>query len=358
MKKTALKKILKYLLVDVAAYALFMGIFIAIFYLVPYEMKSDGTILADENEMATFAIPGEKTGDNENSNGTKKSKRTPGSKGSGRTKGGSNVERGNTDTEDIASDESQVSQTIQSDTKDTVLHTYSGENSSITVTRKVMGSGSDTVTYYVADVYVSSMNYFKTAIANDTYGTNIKQDAIDIAENNNAILAITGDSYGNNTTGIVVRNGVLYRTDENEADVCILYTDGTMETYTADEFDSAQILEKDVWQAWCFGPELLDGSGNVLSEFKSTSYISGEHPRAAIGYVEPGHYVLVIVDGRNEGYSKGATLSELAAIMAKEGCVTAYNLDGGGSASMVYEGEYVNQSSSRDISDIIYIPVS
>lgn len=233
---------------------------------------------------------------------------------------------------------------------------YTLENTGFTITKKETGSGSDKVTYYVADIYVKSLSYFKTAFAKDTYGTNVKEDAITIAENNNAVLAITGDSYGNNTTGIVVRNGVLYRTEENEADICILYTDGTMETCTAKEFDSERVLDEQVWQAWCFGPELLDGEGNILEEFNSTSYLSENHPRAAIGYVSPGHYVFVIVDGRDEGYSRGVTLSELAAIMAMEGCVSAYNLDGGGSASMVYMGEYVNQSSSRDITDIIYIP--
>ena len=60
---------------------------------------------------------------------------------------------------------------------------------------------------------------------------------------------------------------------------------------------------------------------------------------------------------RQDGYSAGATMSQLAALMQEEGCQTAYNLDGGKSAVMVYDGKQVSQpiGAGRTISDIIYI---
>ena len=76
---------------------------------------------------------------------------------------------------------------------------------------------------------------------------------------------------------------------------------------------------------------------------------------------EPGHYLFVLVDGRDEGYSKGATFPELAEIMVNEGCSVAYNLDGGRSAVMAAEMDgqiaHVNQpyKNGRGISDIIYV---
>lgn len=128
-----------------------------------------------------------------------------------------------------------------------------------------------------------------------------------------------------------------------------------MKTYTAEEFDAEEIWAEGVWQAWCFGPGLLDEDGSILSDFVSTTYLSERHPRVALGYIAPGHYIMMVVDGRAEGYSRGVSLSELAALMSLENCVTAFNLDGGGSASMVFDGKYINRSESRDISDIIYV---
>lgn len=380
------KRILKMFLFDVLGYVLAMGIFLAIFYLVPYDLEADGTKVGSSEDMAQFDVPvkfaydasegqtssesDEETSDTSKSDNSSddstdgsldKSDKGMSNKPSGKGNKshgsfGFNGNHDNLGTEEIEADESEAEEMANADAAVALLEEYSTDNVYMTIERKVVGSGNDTVTYYVADVYVSSLEYLRTALADGEYGTNIKQDVDDIASDNNAIFAITGDSYGNNTTGIVIRDGILYRDDENDADVCLLYTDGTMKTFTAAEFDEESVKEDNVWQAWCFGPALLDGEGNVLSEFTTTTYLSEAHPRVAIGYVAPGHYVFVVVDGRDEGYSRGATLSELAAIMQKEGCLTAYNLDGGGSSSMLYDGEYVNKSTGRDISDIIYIP--
>lgn len=139
--------------------------------------------------------------------------------------------------------------------------------------------------------------------------------------------------------------------------MCVLFTDGTMQTYSPSEYDSDAVIAKGAWQAWNFGPALLDGSGNVLETFNTTKYLNSANPRSAIGCVSAGHYIFVTVDGRNEGYSKGATLSELAAIMSDEGCMSAFNLDGGKSAMMYFNKSIVNapDGGGRDLSDIIYI---
>jgi exopolysaccharide biosynthesis protein len=77
-----------------------------------------------------------------------------------------------------------------------------------------------------------------------------------------------------------------------------------------------------------------------------------------VGVITENHLVFVVVDGRNEGYSKGVTMTELADIMTSLGATTAYNLDGGGSATMYFNGEVINQPSNggeRATSDILYI---
>ena len=77
-----------------------------------------------------------------------------------------------------------------------------------------------------------------------------------------------------------------------------------------------------------------------------------------MGWVETNHLKLVVVDGRSEGYSRGVTMTELAQIMADLGCACAYNIDGGGSSAMYFNGSIINQPSNggeRDTSDILYI---
>ena len=81
-------------------------------------------------------------------------------------------------------------------------------------------------------------------------------------------------------------------------------------------------------------------------------------PRTAIGQVDANHYVLVVADGRRDGWSdKGMTLQELQQVFVEQGCKVAYNLDGGGSATMILGSERVNKTSGsreRDVSDIVY----
>ena len=74
--------------------------------------------------------------------------------------------------------------------------------------------------------------------------------------------------------------------------------------------------------------------------------------------IDANHLVFVVVDGRSEGYSRGATLPELAQIMLDLGAATAYNLDGGGSSTMYFNGSVINQPSNRGeraTSDILYV---
>ena len=63
-------------------------------------------------------------------------------------------------------------------------------------------------------------------------------------------------------------------------------------------------------------------------------------------------------DGRRDGWSdKGMTLQELQQVFVEQGCKVAYNLDGGGSATMVLGDQRVNKTSGsreRDVSDIVY----
>lgn len=210
------------------------------------------------------------------------------------------------------------------------------------------------VTYYVADVYIASIYNFKTALANDTYGRGFTQTTPVMSKNNNAILAMNGDFYGFREQGIVVRNGMVYRTEIWD-DACVLYYNGVMETYSASEFDMKTAIDNGAWQAWSFGPAFLDKDGKAITRFEST--INGLHPRSAIGYYEPGHYCFVAIDGRQTGHSVGMSFEDMAKLFENLGCKAAYNLDGGKTSVMAFMHKVYNSpyEGGRKCSDIVFI---
>ena len=358
-----------------------IGTFMLFDYVMPHSANTKGTVVADiENtSKASFELPNtEDKHDRENDNISEDSSEVESSdfqesdfpavdsadssskaEPKKRKKHHEHTEENwydNTDTTEYNADKNLVESVLNADVQTERLNTNESDDAVIYIDKQWFGEGDDRITYYTTDIYVSSIDVLKTGLAKDTYGKNIKDSIFNMASQNNAVFAVNGDFYGNSEEGIVVRNGIKYRDNLNDVDICVLFTNGEMKTYTYEEFDTEKVLAQGVWQAWCFGPMLLDGNGGVLESFNTTTYLNSANPRSAIGYIEPGHYKIVTVDGRDPGYSKGATMSELAAIMADEGCTTAYNLDGGCSAMMVYEGELVNiPDRGREISDIIYI---
>jgi exopolysaccharide biosynthesis protein len=215
-------------------------------------------------------------------------------------------------------------------------------------------------TIHVADVQLSSAEYLKTAFANDTYGKNVTQTTSDIAAANKAILAINGDYYGVQEKGYVIRNGVLYRDQAGENDVLCIYGDGSMKIADPSAVTAQELLDQGVWQAFSFGPGLVADGQIPISLDTEVGRAKASNPRTAIGIIYDLHYVFVVSDGRSDE-SEGLSLYELATFMQELGVKTAYNLDGGGSSTMYFNGDVVNNPSSgfrddeRKVSDIIYI---
>ena len=230
-------------------------------------------------------------------------------------------------------------------------NSYTSPDISITVNEV----NEENLTYYVADIYVRDITCFQTALAENTYGSGFRDSIEDMAVLNNALLAVNGDYYGNTTEGVVIRNGVIYRANPTNCDVCVLYYDGSMKVMPGSSFSVEEAVEDGAWQAWTFGPALLDAGGNPITAFASTSRITNANPRTAIGYYEPGHYCLVVVDGRGE--SSGISLPWLSRLFDTLGCTVAYNLDGGNSSIMVWGNEVINNPSGggRESSDALLI---
>ena len=231
--------------------------------------------------------------------------------------------------------------------------TYKSGNINLTL-NKVEDREKD-LTYYTIDVYVRDLKYFKTAFANDTFGRGNTDETVNIANAHNAVAAISGDYCSNHASGLVIRNGELFREELSDQDVLVMFQDGSMETYSRRDLDVESVIARGAYQSWAFGPMLLDANGQPMTEFNSN--VNRANPRSAIGYYEPGHYVFLLVDGRQPGYSSGLTMQEMSQLFYDMGCKVAYNLDGGQSAVMAYEGKVANKpyNGGRSISDIIYI---
>ncbi|WP_379130251.1 phosphodiester glycosidase family protein [Paenibacillus sp. sgz500958] len=241
---------------------------------------------------------------------------------------------------------------------------YSTDDMSISIDQVVTGTGSDQITYYVADVQVSDASLIQSAFADNSFGTNITEDTSEIAADHNAIFAINGDYYGFRSDGVIIRNGVLYR-NEPAREAVALYKDGTMASYEEEEVSADTLLANGVLQTLSFGPALIK-SGEMVQDLENikidTNFgnrsISNSNPRTGIGMISPNHYVFVVVDGRSDE-SRGMTLDEFAQLFADLGATEAYNLDGGGSSTMVFNGRVVNnpqgKQEERGVSDILYL---
>ena len=217
-------------------------------------------------------------------------------------------------------------------------------------------------TIYIADVVINDADYLKTAFANNAYGKNITATTSEIAKNNKAILAINGDYYGVQNSGYVLKNYKLYRNIPvyNKEDL-VIYSDGSFEIINESEVSAEELVKKGVKEIFSFGPALISNGNIVVSQNDEVGKAMASNPRTAIGIIDKNHYVFVVSDGRTNE-SVGLSLYELASVMKEYGVKTLYNLDGGGSSSMYFNGNLINKPTTngrtikeREVSDIVYI---
>ena len=242
--------------------------------------------------------------------------------------------------------------------------------------------------WYVTDIKMDpEQETFRALLADGSRvpGHNF-QDPLTIAEDNNAIFAITDDNYGYRWSrstrdkvekyeqGAVVRDGDIKSADKPTdkyydfppLDVLAYYPDGTIKLFYAEEHDAQWFVDDGVQSTWVFGPILLkDGEVNQRVYDKDT-YVYTEYnvkePRQAIGYYEPGHYVVITAKGRSDD-SDGVVIQWMIDEMQKLGVTDAFNLDGGYTTVLYFMGEAVNKkenvrrSGLREVSSVLGIGV-
>ena len=237
---------------------------------------------------------------------------------------------------------------------------YKDDNISINLSETTVNN----TQVYVADITVTSSDYLKTAFAQNAFGTNVTAKTSETAADNNAILAVNGDYYGANSTGYVIRNGVVYRDtvreNSNNGDLAI-YKDGSFKIIYEDQISADQLVKDGVVNLLAFGPALVENSEIAVGTNEEVGQAMASNPRTAIGIIDENHYIIVVSDGRTSE-SKGLSLYQMAEVMKSYGVKTAYNLDGGGSSTLYFNGQVINKPttggnriSERAVSDIVYI---
>lgn len=213
---------------------------------------------------------------------------------------------------------------------------------------------------YIADVKVYDMTALCAAYAYDTFESKRRESPSDMAQRSDAVFAINGDYYSYRSDGIIVRNGKLDR-NRPSREMLAIFSDGHMEILDEHEADMDALLEKGLLHTFSFGPALVK-DGKAIEDF-SNSKVKNSNPRTGVGQIEPGHFVFVVVDGRQEN-THGMTLAEFSKVFEDLGCTLAYNFDGGASSTMVFMGEHINSpsgnlaveaGSERAVSDILFL---
>ena len=231
------------------------------------------------------------------------------------------------------------------DTGEDADFSYQSDELRIAITRYVNPHDPDIhEVYYVADIWIKNIKYFRTGFGRGQFNTG-REDGEAFATREHAILAVNGSM----NNGLTIHNGQQFKkvqTPKYIPGICILYQDGSMKVFNlkVDKFNFAQEQKKGIVHAWQFGPALVQ-NGQISEEFplKGT-----RHPRIMVGYYEPGHYVIVAVDGRNQKKAIGMNNYEMAQLMYELGCQEAMNFDGGTSAMMVFMGVCISNPSGVD----------
>ena len=232
-------------------------------------------------------------------------------------------------------------------------------NETTTTSQSASSSGANTATLNTATAYEDD----NKAISIETYGRNVKAKTSTTAQSVNAVLAVNGDYYGARDAGYVIRNGQLLRSDSQDANQedLVIYQDGSFEIIREGDITVQELLNKGAVQVLSFGPALIENSQVAVDSADEVGKAMASNPRTAIGIIDDKHYVLVVSDGRTNE-SKGLSLKELADFMKELKVTTAYNLDGGGSSTMYFNGQIINKPTTnghnieeREVSDIVYL---
>lgn len=215
--------------------------------------------------------------------------------------------------------------------------------------------------YWVCHVQTFSPAQLCSALCGGTYGEPRATVSEEIAVHN-GVIGINGSGFsyssGKPAPGkTMIKGKKVYEDVYSNGNIMCVTGDGGMFTAAAG-LTTKQLLKRNVKDTYCFGPTLIEGGKKYPISRSGDFRQTYRYPRTAVGMVSPGEYYLVVVQGKGAGGSDGMTYGELQKVFLDLGCDYAYNLDGGGSVTLVFKGRVVNTltdaSGERPCGDILY----
>ncbi|QEK11267.1 phosphodiester glycosidase family protein [Crassaminicella thermophila] len=218
---------------------------------------------------------------------------------------------------------------------------------------------------YIAKIKLFDPTAFKVVLAKDKLGAS--ETTSQAAKRTNAILAINGGGFYRekkngkvytHLIGNTVIDGKLVEPfNPYPGDLFFAGINKKGQVIGTVPHKEEDLMELDPYQGVSFLPVLLkDGKKLELPpEWKKT-----RHPRTIIGKYANDDLIVIVIDGRQGNWSIGITLERLQDKLLELGVKEAYNLDGGGSSAMYYDGKILNKpSDGRErpvVNNIVIMP--
>ena len=223
--------------------------------------------------------------------------------------------------------------------------------------------------YWVATVKLQDASQMRT-LSDKGFDKSARVKGLSLASRAHPVMAINGDFYCYRGDQFVLRQGKLY-VDLliGERDLLAIDEDGDFHVYhnpRKEDLESRMVDEdtkeyivngKKIINAMHFGPILVE-NGQLNTQYEKRSDMAADQPRQrmAIAQVGPLEYKCICCAGPSRG-SEGLTLDEFAKVVYNQNVQVAYNLDGGDSTMMIFNGKRINDpadNTNRVIGDIIY----
>lgn len=231
--------------------------------------------------------------------------------------------------------------------------------SSISIDLKRYTDVENTLVWFEGDIHTTDETPMTAYLSNPDgkYPGKAYANPMTLARENQVVLAITDDHFGDRWNGgvrpgVIVRNGKIiqdYTFQDGQGkfpnlEVLAVFQDGSMKTFKSDAHTAQEYIDMGVVNTYAFGPILVE-NGQLSEYMLRDEYYTFREPRCSIGMIEPHHYFLLVAKGRTSD-SKGVYLTWLADKMLEKGVVEGFNLDGGGTAALMFMGKMLNKSTN------------
>ncbi len=238
--------------------------------------------------------------------------------------------------------------------------TYEDPTISVSIVQKRYSGEHSDCDYWVADIKIAHASQLRTMAANGFDDFVTEEFGSVIAKRVNAVLAIDGDYFTYTGEGYILRQGELFlNVLKGRRDILLVDEDGDFHIvrYARNGDIGDTVDGKKIINAFYFGPALIQ-DGQIIwdMDLRDDMMAKEGRQRMCIAQVGPLEYKCICCAGPARG-SGGMTMMEFARIAKREGVQTAYNLDGGDSCMMIFNGEKINDvgnKSMRKITDIVY----